>query len=649
MTVKTGAFAAGVLTAALFLNTTAFAVSYTDIDSRHWAFDAIDRLSNEGIIVGDSMGNYNPNQRIDKFYAAKTAAKLAGFKYVGASEDEKAYFDRAYAANKDIIERYSSAYSKWDNTAGRELAFLLEREILTVRDLDDFVVKAIDKSEKLQTVEREEYALWLYRIIGGANEEKPEEGELFTDDAEIDEQCREAVYYLRSIGAINAEGSFNPKTMITKAEMAVMTDGILPYTAKKAEEGAVPDDVMQAISSLNEKSPATIIETVTGEIYKAYPTVNAVQLKNSDGIITAYSIGEGAAIYVDGYVKTIWDVREGMRAVCSVNNSRISNMTLTTDADAAGQRLSTIEGEITAINDSEAGRSITVSIKGLKQSDVINKTYYIGEGCTFKKNGVDIPFSGLIEGNSFVGGVSGNSIYQINMDGSIKNVTNAVITDKNGDYARGISSVEATASDGTVITLTDYEGADMKHAGGDPIESFSSLYIGDVVDIAAENGRVIALTVLERKQTEATGYVSSMFISAEELKIGVRSSADETAKAEEYTVNMDQDEFCKITLDSKVRLKLVGREAVGIAELKKATKPRRYANGIIYSLDADYINVVPAAGSTNFTRIYIDEDTVIKDASGSLKEKAKANDYVNICIRTEGDRLIANSVVVVNE
>ena len=59
----------------------AFAASFSDVPSNHWAIQQLDRMNARGIIGGYEDGTARPNNPVTQFEAITMASRIMGLKY----------------------------------------------------------------------------------------------------------------------------------------------------------------------------------------------------------------------------------------------------------------------------------------------------------------------------------------------------------------------------------------------------------------------------------------------------------------------------------------------------------------------------------------------------------------------------------------
>lgn len=654
-----------VLAAILSTSTAVLAAYYSDVPSNHWAYSSISSLSDRGIMVGDSSGRFNPNQAVDKFYTMKVLAKAAGFKYMNLSAEEELYINRAYEANKDILNQYSKAFEKWDSTADKELAYLLEKGILFVTDLNQFVVRMSDNSEKLRALNREEYCIFLVRLMGKSNEAVGGNySNKFADDSAITQTGKPYVYYLKQMNIISgdSEGSFNPKGAVTKATMAVMTDKAV--TAIESNKLTTPPPVTEipsegTVPNINGgSSNVTNISGVTGILFKVYPSLNAVQVSASNGTVTTYKLTATASIYIDGYLRTINDLKEGMVISGIVNNGELAELrsqtvsTGTTTDTNTNQQLTKIEGTVKEIGDEGAVKTITIAIPTINGKGIVSyteKSYSIAGNCTVKRNSVVTTISDVHTGEVIYAEVSGNNIHSISLEQKEVVLKDAKLKAKRYDAAANKIVLSIEDNKGKV---TDFIVGKDSYLYRDGIGKckWSSLRIGDKIEMTADYGEIVELNAVGQVTTE-TGWLSEIMISGDVSSIKVRDSESDSSEYKIYTVANTDINLYELTLDSKIRIKLDSEEVESISVLKEASSKSTSKTGFVYRAKSGYLYIVDDINNEDYEKIYIDDDTkVINAVSGKsvkvsyLEEKME----VYITIRSEEGRKYAKTITIID-
>ncbi len=334
---------------------------FKDVPANHWAYSAISDVSSKGYVVGDLSGNFNPEQEIDKFSAAKAIAAAAGYHYNEADSKQKLSYNRIYESYKPFLIQYSNAFSKWNTSADKEIAFLLENQLITSSDLNQFIVKEIDGAEKIKSLSREDMALFMARLICFLSsidkDDINESNFMCSDDSEINESKRKSVYFILHKGIMKtAEGGcFNPLDAVTRADFCFILDKTLKEidNIKKDENKTIKDYEAQPttnLSTVNSTSAVKTIRTINGVIEKYIPSMNIIQTELL-GETKVFKISAEAKITTNSLASKESELKEGMRFSAVLNNDLIIEIDAYNKKDNIEQTKKT-ETKITTPSDS---------------------------------------------------------------------------------------------------------------------------------------------------------------------------------------------------------------------------------------------------------------------------------------------------------
>jgi hypothetical protein len=344
------------------------AVGYKDVDAGRWAFEYIYYVSSRGLMFGDTQGYFKPREPIDIFSAYKTFARAAGFNLAGATSEETLYYSRAYEKNKTFISKLAKNLAAWDKSAEREIAYLLEREVVSEDDfLNNFSLTLTrERAAELtaKTFNKMDEAILFYSIL---KEEK------YEDDFEISTAYRPYIYFLAANGVLARGSFFYPKRDITREALAALL-----YQAENCF-GRV--DLPGAdLSGADSPGAAVVVLSASGTIDEFYPNSRVVVATSPDGERDAYLIAENCLITSGGFLKTVLDLKKGMKFQAVLNNASIVDMKITdmkiTDMKIAdvkitddetgvlAQNSNIMEGEVKEIYISETVAKITVLMDG---------------------------------------------------------------------------------------------------------------------------------------------------------------------------------------------------------------------------------------------------------------------------------------------
>lgn len=645
-----------------------FAASYQDVSASHWAYSAIDKLSNEGIMVGDSSGNFDPDKAVDKFYTAKVLAKLAGFRYVNLTEQENSYIAKAYDSNKMILEQFKNAFSKWDATADKEISYLLEKGILIPTDLNQFVVRMEDGTQRLRALSKEEYCTFLVRLMGRTSQAATSAfGTLFQDDSSITLTNKADVYYLKNLGVVSGDSSnnFGPKTAVTKATMAVMTSNALEKSKGTFRpEGTVQSTPQTGSTNTNTSSSSdvTTISSISGTIYKVYPSLNAVQITLNSGSVSTYKLSSNANIYIGSELKTIHDLKEGMSVTGIVSNSLLAelrvnstgaNSSMTPNTTVTNpKQLEKIEGTISALNQEGNTYIVTIKVPSVNAKGIISyeqEEYEIAAACRIRRDGVTIPISEIVLDEVIYAQVENKKITSMDLEKKDVILTNGKLIAKRFDS--NLNKAVLTVSDSTgkqldfIVTGTSYISRD---AYGKC--SWSTLRVGDQINLTAEFSNILELYAVGTKTT-VTGWINEILISDQTSQIKVREEKQEDSPVRVYTVDNGLVDIYGLTLGSEIQLKLDSEEVESVIVINEANSKSSAVSGYIGTVRSGYISIVSRQSGGDSTRVYLDENTKIFDAvSGESVRKSflESDMEVYVTVRMENGEKFAKTITIVD-
>ncbi len=527
------------LLAVLIFAVNAYAApTFNDVPENHWAYSVVSRVADKGIMTGDTQGNFKPESLIDKFETARIFARAAGYKSVGASDVEQIYFDRAYEKNKSLIGQYAKSLTKWNNISNREIAFLLEKEIFTVADLNQFVIKDTDGTEKLRALSREEAAMYITKLMGHntealtkMNTQKPK------DDSKISDAARPYVYYMRykSIIIDDETGNFNPNMAVTKASLA----GMLSKALNLSGDGATSSPSQAAPSN------STSVETVTGTIDKLLSPSNAIQLTEESGGKKIFLVNGSATITVDSFLKTFADLKEGMKLVGVINNAKElidikaqSVSVTTTIVPQENIQLSTIKGTVESKETTVSGQTLSVRIS-LSETATDTRSFVIAYGCKIFRGEKEATFQDITPGEEATIQISGSKIHEIRLLEKYKKFDQVTLIDKVFIEKTKTPTLIVTKSKDSKEQIELVVGPESKISRKDTtVNSWLDLRVGDLLDITTEFETVSTLFAYGTKTTaEAT--LEEIHITKDGARIIVKDDANTLTTRNVITSTVD--------------------------------------------------------------------------------------------------------------
>lgn len=598
---------------ALMGGTIAAAPLYRDVPSTHWAYEYISRISDRGLMVGDTEGYFKPNDSIDKFETSKILARMAGYKYTNVSDSERDYYNKAYDKNKTFLSQYSASFAKWNSSADREVAYLLEKEILTVEDLNQFVIKRADGTEALRALSREEAAVFFTRLMGRKNEALNfSDSNYFKDDVSISISSKPYVYYLRSLGIVSGDtnNNFNSNGAVTRAAMAIMCDKVLTIL------GAGSTPYVDSASDSTDSGFVNKAETISGVIDKYYDSLQALQIISNEGKKNIYKLSSTVSITIDGFLRTASDLQEGMPAVMIIGNNELMDIkaqniqTVSTNiVPISNTELSVVEGTVSSVSPDTVTNTVSIEIRMLNPTGQITseiRPYALTANCEISRGAESVGFSNIRVGDIISASVSGNQVHRIKLQEESRKITGAIL----------LAKERVNATNSIVLTIQDTNANihDFKVTGNSYITrrglgtvTWSELRIGDSVDVYCEYNEIVEI--------HASGVKSYVDVWIQEIHLTADSSYIITRnlnnKLDTYSLISGTVDPYSLRIGSKVRLRLDSSEVETVNVLEDAASGA--ITGHVQSIRDTYI-VVRDSSSLNNIEIKYDDNTVFVDS-----------------------------------
>ncbi len=246
-------------------------------DSHSWAIDAVNAMTEKGIINGTSDVTFSPDNEVTKIQALLLISRMLGYN----DEAVQSYINTIYDLYANELNQLSTVYKK-------ELSYLVFNGAFTLEE-----VMAMDFEASLT---REEAAKFLAKAdkadlsdyaIKGSN--------LYADDADISDEYDESVYYVSEKGYMNGigENMFGPALTVTRAQIATMLYRIIEKTNITFSQ-AVVDSVKASEKTVSIFVSGKTVELGSDVVYKN----NGVEVEMKEYYPNLYCI----ATYTDGVI-----------------------------------------------------------------------------------------------------------------------------------------------------------------------------------------------------------------------------------------------------------------------------------------------------------------------------------------------------------
>lgn len=535
-----------------------YAVTFNDVSKEHWAYNYIQNMSDLGILVGDLSGNFNPDANISKFDALKIIATLAGYEYNPKSDIHKNYYKTLNEKYKDVISFYENKYSKWNFSVSYEIAYLLEKDILKLNELDQFIVLQNGK-EQLRALTNEEIALYLVRIMGLEEEvNKMEFNYTLEDSINISPDKINSVYYLKSLNIFNLSSEkFYPKNAITKAKLSELITNFLNYTGIKIN-----------LNNNEGQFSGNNIYTKFVLIEKIYFLENIIQIKTEYGT-KFYKLKDNLNVVIDGEKALLNDISEKTYAEVTFNDSLISDITINTNIKNYPNyevdlkeilQCKTINGIIKNINKD----SIAISYKPTNTDGFLDKERI--EIIPLAKN------CKVIKGVNFLSieNLSLGQLVTINLYNNT--ATEIYLEEPNSIYIGEF--IERDNSNKYIIIKTPDNKVLKLELDEDKIENIDSLLkslsIGDILTITTTNSKVSKISVASEK-IKKQGIIKSIKIYDGYAIINIQNE-DFIDDFNNYYVDTNKIDIYSIRVLDTVFLEINSKEIYSLDLIKRDTK-----------------------------------------------------------------------------
>jgi len=615
------ALAAILSTASATLTAPLSAATYRDVPATHWGYNAINRVTDLGFMSGDLSGNFNPNGYIDKFETTKILAGMAGYKYTGATAAEQAYYNSCYNKHIGFINLYVRRFNLWNSTVNKEIAFLLEKGILTNDDLNQFVVIVNDR-ESLRALSREEVSVFFVRLMGRTSQVTNASSNLFKDDASIATAYKPYVYYLRSIGVVSgdANNNFSPKGAVVKAAMASMVNTVWNIMNPSTAPAPTTPPVTTPSPNPSPTAPTANYTTVSGKIGKLYLDFRAVQISSSDANNNKiFPTTAAVSITIDGAAKALADLREGMSFTGVTLNGELISIAATsaqtpaptaapapTSAPGSTTGTSVLEGTVTVAQT----KSVSIEIRMLNNRGEVYteiRTLAIPDNCVITRGGkTTIPLAitkGDIAKATLVNGV----LQKLELQEKDRRFSGELISKRENTTTTGtLAILTIKDSTGTLNELVVTTSSSLRR--GSNASTWQNLRIGDTVDVTAEYDKLLTLAATGKAST-LDGFVREIRITAAGCELTIEDMNKKTAVYPVLTGLINPYDF---RVGAKLRLQLDSKEISGFSILQDADTLGY--TGTITRLNATLIEIRDA--STGAKREFtINSQTVVREAS----------------------------------
>ena len=602
------------LLASLFIfspNVDSFASNFRDVGSNlHWAQNAINEVSNLGILTGDLSGNFNPSANIDKFETVRIFARMFGFNPSSLTPAQVAYHNMVYQQRSALISNASSNFNRWNSSVNREIAYLLYRGVLLPSDLNNFI-SIQGNTEQLRVLTREEVAVFLVRFMGREQQAFANTNfSMFIDDSQISPSARPHIYFLRTLGIMNgSENRVNPRNAVTRAELAVLIHSTLREANSTLLGG-------------NQTSPN--LEQISGNIAQIFAPSRSIQTTSSN--LTHNNrilfISNNAIITINGINSSFADLAAGMSFTGSIGNngeivsvsaqSNIPNNQGNNNQNVAPNapnpnNIRVLHGAVYRIN--AGNNTIGIEIRMLNiAGEIITEIqdFTIAQNAVINRDGnnSNISLPSISVGELAVVQIYNNMAINIQLEQRIRDITGILIEKDFSSSSLFPTFVVRDDLGNNHRISTDANSTITRHGQTNLLPR--QIRIGDRVTLRSEYGRLVNATAAGNNTT-ADVYIRSIFTSSREQSHIIVAETQTAAAERRHLVVDGAFDMSLLRIGTRVRLVLESDEVTNVVVL-----PQLHATnftGHLLSRTESQITV----RDDNFIQrnFYVDSNTII--------------------------------------
>ncbi|MCL1935425.1 MAG: S-layer homology domain-containing protein [Defluviitaleaceae bacterium] len=457
---------------------------FVDVPYDHFAHNAIINISDLGIMVGNTQGQFRPDALLDKFETSRILANMTGFRSIGLTPAEQAFINFAYGNNSDFLEEMNERFDRWSNISNREIAYLLQLGVLTEENVTNFILVNMD-NEYLRALSRQEAAMFLVRAIGLSGEASAGIfSNLFADDTDILPQFRHYVYFLRNIGVVtaNENGNFMPNAPVTRADFATMIDRAINYN--------VDNNIINATRSTILLGEIVSINSINRNLTISLQNENAQE---------SYAVSTNANIVVDGLISNFTGLEHNMQIAALLYNDEIVALLGISRGfrellnQNVGQPLNfqnSINGFVSHISDEEIIiETRTISTTYSIQTN--NLSFELSENTTVTMNNSSIPIEDIIIGDIVTVAISRGVVEQIDVLQRNRAFTGTLVSrNEISDFDIFTYTIVDEYENYHEFLVTDSTRLERAGSG---VVNFENVRLGDVVEIVAQANELTSL------------------------------------------------------------------------------------------------------------------------------------------------------------
>ena len=479
---------------ALSAFTWANAAAFNDVPEGKysWAVDAVNTMSQKGIIKGYEDSTFRPERTVTKLEALVLTARVLGFN----DEENSAIVDAA-------IEAYGEKIAEYDLSYGNdEIAYLISKNVVSASELSDY----IEKSNASSGMKRYEIAILLTKALDAdSTVSKNVITSLeYSDAAEIPAHAKKYVEYVTNNSLMNGieDNKFSPNTDVTRAQAAVLLYKLMNMTQYTYHSGLVAS--MDTASRI-------------------------IKVKGIDDTLQ-YTVNPSVILRFEGTPITINDVATGYEAVLTLKNESLYSIDFVTP-------LLDQEMYASVVSTTTTGSKASISVYEISETDTtVSKdkklSFNLTDNCVITSEGASATLKDIKSGS------------YVKLTVKQGKVTTIAALPKTDTVSGRIADVVITPVCKIVIELTD--GDIVEYVLGDEVTvtkngnkaEVGEVLSGDTVSVTTTYGKVTKIVATSKTQ-EKSGVITEVIISATPkitLKIGEETMTYKVANDCAFTI-----------------------------------------------------------------------------------------------------------------
>lgn len=588
---------------------TAYAApTFSDMtESWSWAAEAVDSMTEKGMIAGYTDGTYRPGNGVTRLESMLLIARVLG------------YNEEAMApAVENAVALYEAELADLELLYPKEICYLIYNGIFTLEEARTYLA-----GEGATTaLKRHEAAFFLTRADGGEQEVRDNIAVAldFEDQDAIPAASLDYVWYVQKHGIMKGMGDniFSPLTEVNRAQMAVM------------------------LYNISEKKGFTYADGLLTEVKESK---NTLKLRDAEGATTQYALSENVYIRHEGELISLADLPIGCDVTLQIEN----DVVVMIEANEADE-LETVVGVLVGKEKTDPNNRLVVRPAGGQEES----RYSLDPACVYTVNGETADYSDLEINHTVTLELVGGKVMRVTAEDMTKTVYGSFSNLLLGD------PIQLVLIENEAETASAYELAGtVKVVRNSKAATLNDLAEGDTVTVTLEHNLVTKVTATARTKT-VTVTIDEILISPTNSRLNV------TFGGNAYSYSMPRDvaitlggetkTIYDLRLGATVTLTLESNAITAItsatAALPEVTQEVLLAK--VVSVNADYgyvvVSVTNASGETENRQILVKEKASIMDAATSRAKDInaiKAGQSLSIVANYLGDGIYETSAIII--